>query len=97
MKAISGNAYVLAPAFILDDEVKRGDLVPILTDMELLDYSAVYAVYPQRLTSKNTLFFDAMWIHRQRYSSMGSKIWLWHYGIKFNLKALTRFICLLNS
>jgi len=61
MKAISGNAYVLAPAFILDDEVKRGDLVPILTDMELLDYSAVYAVYPHRdLPVRTRLFFDAM-------------------------------------
>ncbi|WP_404344153.1 LysR family transcriptional regulator [Pseudoalteromonas mariniglutinosa] len=61
MKAISGNAYVLAPAFIVGDEIAKGQLVPLLTHIELLDYSAVYAVYPHRdLPVRTRLFFDAM-------------------------------------
>lgn len=64
MKALSGTAYILSPAFIVENEVKDGLLVPMLTDLKLMDYSAVYAVYPHRdLPVRTRLFFDAVKEH----------------------------------
>ncbi|MBL4900749.1 MAG: LysR family transcriptional regulator [Colwellia sp.] len=61
LKALSGSAYVVVPAFIIGDEVKNGDLVPILTDVNLSDYNAMYALYPHRdLPVRTRLFFDAV-------------------------------------
>ncbi|TMP51057.1 MULTISPECIES: LysR family transcriptional regulator [unclassified Pseudoalteromonas] len=61
MKAISGTAYFVAPAFIIGDEITEGKLIPILTDVKLMDYSAMYAVYPHRdLPVRTRLFFDAV-------------------------------------
>lgn len=61
LKALSGTAYVIAPVFILNNEVAEGRLVPILTNIKLLDFSALYAVYPHRdLPIRTRLFFDAV-------------------------------------
>jgi DNA-binding transcriptional LysR family regulator len=61
MKAISGSAYFIAPAFLIEHEIKQGLLVPILTHVTLLDYHPVYAVYPHRdLPVRTRLFFDAV-------------------------------------
>jgi DNA-binding transcriptional LysR family regulator len=63
-KTLSGTTYVLAPAFIIDDEVTSGRLVPLLTDLHLTEYSAMYAVYPHRdLPVRTRLFFDAIREH----------------------------------
>lgn len=61
LKALSGTVFVVVPAFILGDEVKDGRLVPILTDIKLSDFNALYAIYPHRdLPVRTRLFFDAV-------------------------------------
>lgn len=72
MKAISGTAYFVAPAFIIGDEITEGKLIPILTDVKLMDYSAMYAVYPHRdLPVRTRLFFDAV----REYLGKDKPIW----------------------
>ncbi|GLX85485.1 LysR family transcriptional regulator [Thalassotalea loyana] len=57
---LSGASYYLAPAFHIHDEVISGKLVPIMTDLNLLDFAAIYAVYPHRdLPLRTRLFFEA--------------------------------------
>ncbi len=76
MKALSGTAYILVPAFIVQDEVKKGELVPLLPHLKLMEYSAVYAVYPHRdLPVRTQLFFDAV------KQSLGKEIPLWEQAI----------------
>lgn len=61
LKALSGTAYVLAPAFVISNEVREGLLIPLLTTLKLTDFSAMYAVYPHRdLPVRTRLFFDAV-------------------------------------
>ena len=61
LKALSGTAFVVMPAFIVGSEVADGHLVPILPDLKLLDYSAMYAIYPHRdLPVRTRLFLDAV-------------------------------------
>lgn len=75
-KTLSGTTYVLAPAFIIDDEVTSGRLVPLLTDLHLTEYSAMYAVYPHRdLPVRTRLFFDAIREH------LGKDTPLWEKNI----------------
>ena len=72
MKALSGTAFVLAPAFIINNEVKDGKLIPLLTHLKLIDYSAMYAVYPHRdLPVRTRLFFDAV----KEYLGKDKPIW----------------------
>jgi DNA-binding transcriptional LysR family regulator len=72
MKTLSGTTYVLAPAFILDKEVIDGQLVPLLTDLKLMEHSAMYAVYPHRdLPVRTRLFFDAV----REYIGKEKPIW----------------------
>jgi len=76
MKAISGTAYFVAPAFIIGDEITAGKLIPILTNVKLMDYSAMYAVYPHRdLPVRTRLFFDAV----REY--LGKDKPIWEHGI----------------
>jgi DNA-binding transcriptional LysR family regulator len=64
MKTLSGTTYFLAPAFILENEITDGRLVPLLTDVKLMEHSAMYAVYPHRdLPVRTRLFFDAVREH----------------------------------
>ncbi len=64
LAALSDSAYVVIPAFALDDEVVKGELIPIMTALRLPDYSAVYGVYPHRdLPVRTRLFFEAMREH----------------------------------
>ncbi|TYK67055.1 LysR family transcriptional regulator [Colwellia echini] len=61
MKALTGTAFFVAPAFILDNEILDGRLIPILTDVKLINYGSIYAVYPHRdLPVRTRLFFDAV-------------------------------------
>ncbi|MCI2285822.1 LysR family transcriptional regulator [Colwellia sp. MSW7] len=61
LKALSGTAFVVAPAFLLHDEVIEGQLLPIMTDIKLLEFSALYAIYPHRdLPVRTRLFLDAV-------------------------------------
>lgn len=76
MKALSGTAFVLAPAFMIENEVKDGLLVPILTQVKLKDYSAMYAIYPHRdLPVRTRLFFDAV----KEY--LGKQVPIWEGAI----------------
>jgi len=61
LKALSGTAFVVVPAFIIRDEVTDGRLIPILTDLKLSAFSPLYAIYPHRdLPIRTRLFFDAV-------------------------------------
>ncbi|WP_286235153.1 LysR family transcriptional regulator [Thalassotalea sediminis] len=61
LKALSGSAFVIAPAFIVGDEVLNGKLIPLLTDVNLLNYREMYAIYPHRdLPVRTRLFYDAV-------------------------------------
>lgn len=61
MKTMSGSTYFIAPSFLIENEIKDGLLVPLLTDLPLLDYHPIYAVYPHRdLPVRTRLFFDAV-------------------------------------
>ncbi len=76
MKVLSGTAFMIAPAFILDNEVRDGLLVPLLTNVDLLEFSAVYALYPHRdLPVRTQLFFDAV----REY--IGKDKPIWEHGI----------------
>jgi DNA-binding transcriptional LysR family regulator len=64
MKVLSGTTYALAPAFIIANEIKNGSLIPLLTNLQLVEYSPMYAVYPHRdLPVRTRLFFDAVCQH----------------------------------
>lgn len=61
LKALSGTAFVIAPVFILHNEVREGRLLPIMTKIKLLDFNALYAIYPHRdLPVRMRLFLDAV-------------------------------------
>ena len=76
MKALSGTAFVLVPAFIIKNEVKEGLLIPLLPTLRLMEYSAMYAVYPHRdLPVRTRLFFDAV------KESLGKEISRWEKAI----------------
>ena len=61
LKALSGTAFVVVPSFIVGNEVSNGQLVPLLPNIQLADYSALYAIYPHRdLPVRTRLFFDAV-------------------------------------
>ncbi|MBD1581623.1 LysR family transcriptional regulator [Pseudoalteromonas sp. S16_S37] len=91
MKVLSDTAFCTVPAFLVDQEVINGQLTPLLTDVKLTDYSALYAVYPHRdLPVRTRLFFDAMREH------IGKDTPIWEknipnfdtlYGFKPTIKA----------
>ena len=76
LKALSGTAFVVVPASIVGNEVADGRLIPLLTDIRLSDYSAMYAIYPHRdLPVRTRLFFDAVREH------IGKDIPIWECNI----------------
>jgi len=90
LKALSGTAFVIVPAFIIDNEVIDGRLMPILTDIEIIDFHALYAIYPHRdLPVRTRLFFDAVREH------IGEDIPIWEGkipGFDQMYQGSTRFI-----
>ncbi|CAM4146844.1 LysR family transcriptional regulator [Pseudoalteromonas byunsanensis] len=91
MKVLSDTAFCTVPAFLVDQEIINGQLVPLLTNVKLTDYSALYAVYPHRdLPVRTRLFFDAM----REYIGKDTPIWENNipdfdklYGFKTPIKA----------
>jgi len=61
MKVLSGTAYFLTPAFLINNEIKEGRLIPLLTHLRLMEHNPMYAVYPHRdLPVRTRLFLDAV-------------------------------------
>ena len=59
--AESGNVFAIVSAAMLKDEVTSGALIPIMTELKIKDYGALYAVYPHRDSPvKTRLFIEAM-------------------------------------
>ncbi|WP_261840814.1 LysR family transcriptional regulator [Aliamphritea ceti] len=59
--AIAGNMLSLVTAQMINNEVLEGQLVPIMTDLNLADYGTFYAVYPHRDSPiKTRLFIDTL-------------------------------------
>ncbi|NOU50954.1 LysR family transcriptional regulator [Pseudoalteromonas sp. JBTF-M23] len=91
MKVLSDTAFCTVPAFLIEQEVINGQLIPLLTNVTLPDYSALYAVYPHRdLPVRTRLFFDAM----KEYIGKDTPIWEKNipnfdnlYGFKPTIKA----------
>lgn len=76
MKALSGTAFILMPAYIIKNEIKDGSLVPLLPFLKLKEYSPIYAIYPHRdLPVRTRLFFDAV------KESLGKETPLWEQKI----------------
>ncbi|GLX78674.1 LysR family transcriptional regulator [Thalassotalea insulae] len=76
MKTLSSTVFMIAPAFILENEVRDGLLVPLLTNVKLLEFNAMYAMYPHRdLPVRTQLFFDAV----REY--LGKDKPIWEHGI----------------
>ena len=60
-KVLSGTAYCLVPALLIQDEITSGQLQPLLSEINLPDYSAMYALYPHRdLPVRTRLLLDAV-------------------------------------
>jgi len=76
MKVLSGSAYSITPAFMINNEIKDGLLVPLLPDLTLENYHSMYAVYPHRdLPVRTRLFFDAV----REY--IGKEVPIWEQSI----------------
>lgn len=59
--ALNGRMLTAATAQMLGDEVKNGELTPIMTGIELSNYGNFFAVYPHRdLALKTQLFLDIL-------------------------------------
>ncbi|WP_017443962.1 LysR family transcriptional regulator [Gayadomonas joobiniege] len=75
-KVISGTAYTAVPAFIVNDEIIKGSLIPIMQHIHLPEYHKMNVVYPHRgLPARSQLFFDAV----KEY--IGSEIPIWEHNI----------------
>ncbi|WP_159819335.1 LysR family transcriptional regulator [Colwellia sp. 20A7] len=72
MKTLSGTTFIIAPAFILANEIMEGELVPLLTNIKLIQFGAIYAYYPHRdLPVRTRLFFDAV----REYIGKETPVW----------------------
>lgn len=61
LKALSGSAYIVVPAFVIKNEITRGLMKPILTDVTLPAFGEIQALYPHRgLPVRTQLFLDAV-------------------------------------
>lgn len=64
IKVLSGTVYFVAPSFLVEDEIRSGKLIPILTHIQLPEFRQLYAIYPHRdLPVRTRLFFDAVRDH----------------------------------
>lgn len=77
MKTLTGDAYFAGPCFIMNDEITKGKLIPLVTNTHLAEYSGMYAVYPHRDLPKRTLLF----LNAAR-QYIGEKTPIWESNIK---------------
>lgn len=74
--AQSGNAFAIISPSMLQDEVKNGSLVPIMTHLNIKDFGALHAVYPHRDSPvKTRLFIESM------KDIIGAKVPVWENNI----------------
>jgi DNA-binding transcriptional LysR family regulator len=72
MKSLSGTTYFAAPAFVLKNEIQEGLLIPLLPEIQLVNYNDMYVIYPHRdLPVRTRLFFDAV----REYLGKDKPIW----------------------
>ena len=55
--AISGNMLTVTTAQMIENEILMGQLIPIMTHLNLADYGTFYAVYPHRAPPLKTELF----------------------------------------
>ncbi|WP_162048473.1 LysR family transcriptional regulator [Vibrio taketomensis] len=59
--AAGGNTLAVITAQMVQDEIKQGKLIPIMTDINIDDFGTFYAVYPHRdAPIKTKLFIDTL-------------------------------------
>lgn len=76
LKTLSNTAYLIAPAFLIANEIKDGLLKPILTDINLPELGKLHALYPHRgLPVRTQLFLDAV------KDFIGKDKPIWEYNI----------------
>ncbi|KMT65650.1 LysR family transcriptional regulator [Catenovulum maritimum] len=72
LKALSGTAYFVAPAFLIENEIQQGLIEPILTQVRLPEFGSIRAVYPHRgLPVRTQLFLDAV----KEYIGEAEPVW----------------------
>ena len=59
--AVAGQMLTVTTAQMIEDEILNGQLIPIMTHINLADYGTFYAVYPHRNSPlKTKLFIDVL-------------------------------------
>lgn len=72
----AGNTLAVITAQMVQDEIKSGKLIPIMTDLNIDDFGTFYAVYPHRdAPIKTKLFIDTL------KSVIGGDIPIWESNI----------------
>jgi len=74
--ALAGNMLTVTTAQMIENEVLKGDLVPIMTHLDLIDFGTFYAVYPHRDSPlKTRLFIETL------KSVIGDEVPVWETRI----------------
>lgn len=74
--ALSGNTVAVVTAQMIEDQILTGKLVPIMTELHLLDWGTFYAVYPHRDPPQKTKIFITI-----LKSIIGEKTPVWEHRI----------------
>jgi len=74
--ALAGKMFTVTTAQMIENEILTGQLVPIMTHINLADYGTFYAVYPHRDSAlKTRLFIETL------KEVIGDKIPVWETRI----------------
>lgn len=74
--AVGGNTLAVVTAQMVQDEIKQGKLVPIMTNLNIDDFGTFYAVYPHRdAPIKTKLFIETL------KSIIGEDVPIWEKNI----------------
>ena len=74
--ALAGKMFTVTTAQMIENEILEGQLVPIMTHVNLADYGTFYAVYPHRNSPlKTRLFIETL------EEVIGNKIPIWETRI----------------
>jgi DNA-binding transcriptional LysR family regulator len=57
----AGHMMAVASSMMIEDEIRNGELIPLMTDLNIIDFGALYVMYPHRdAPLKTRLLIDAM-------------------------------------